>query len=93
MALSRVCSIVKSAFGCRPVALAVSLALREPKYRETAVFCLFGRHPVAGWHQLFERENAKDLSKFANVSSAEVAAELVAHTFMTSDGASSRRRG
>ena len=33
-------------FDCRPGAIAQSLALREPKYQETAAYCHFGREPV-----------------------------------------------
>merc|ERR1712056_107733 len=37
--------ILKIEFDCRPGAIAVSLALREPKYQETAAYCHFGREP------------------------------------------------
>merc|ERR1712151_163939 len=37
--------IVKIEFDCRPGAIAMSLALREPKYQETAAYCHFGREP------------------------------------------------
>ena len=37
---------VKAEFDCRPSAIAVSLALREPKYQESAAYCHFGREPV-----------------------------------------------
>ena len=33
-------------FDCSPGAIAQSLALREPKYQETAAYCHFGREPV-----------------------------------------------
>merc|ERR1712096_560821 len=36
-------NILKIEFDCRPGAIAVSLALREPKYQETAAYCHFGR--------------------------------------------------
>merc|ERR1712071_690445 len=39
-------NILKVEFDCRPGAIAVSLALREPKYQETAAYCHFGREPV-----------------------------------------------
>ena len=39
-------NVIKIAFDCRPGAIAVSLALREPKYQETAAYCHFGREPV-----------------------------------------------
>merc|ERR1711865_986734 len=35
-------NVVKISFDCRPGALAVSLALREPKYQESAAYCHFG---------------------------------------------------
>merc|ERR1711968_282879 len=38
-------NIIKLAFDCRPGAIAVSLALREPKYQETAAYGHFGREP------------------------------------------------
>ena len=37
---------VRIEFDCRPGAIAQSLALREPKYQETAAYCHFGREPV-----------------------------------------------
>merc|ERR1712232_315179 len=36
-------NIIKMEFDCRPGAIALSLALREPKYQETAAYCHFGR--------------------------------------------------
>ena len=39
-------SNVRIEFDCRPGAIAQSLALREPKYQETAAYCHFGREPV-----------------------------------------------
>merc|ERR1712046_516198 len=38
-------NIIKINFDCRPGAIAVSLALREPKYQETAAYGHFGREP------------------------------------------------
>ena len=38
--------VLKIEFDCRPGAIAQSLALREPKYQETAAYCHFGREPV-----------------------------------------------
>ena len=38
-------NIIKMEFDCRPGAIAVTLALREPKYQETAAYCHFGREP------------------------------------------------
>merc|ERR1712167_505098 len=69
-------NIVKINFDCRPGALAVSLALRQPKYQESAAYCHFGRTPYTkDGIKFFEWENAKDLSKYASMSSADVAAE------------------
>merc|ERR1711988_2032512 len=66
-------NIVKINFDARPGALAVSLALREPKYQESAAYCHFGRAPVTkNGIKFFEWENAKDLSKYATQSSADV---------------------
>merc|ERR1711924_464630 len=64
---------VKIEFDARPGALAVSLALREPKYQETAAYGHFGRKPeTKDGMKLFEWENAKDLKKFASMSPEEV---------------------
>merc|ERR1712137_1364320 len=77
-------NIVKIAFDCRPGALAVSLALREPKYRETAAYCHFGRAPYTkDGVKFFEWENAQDLSRFQSMSSADVSAELAASNYLT----------
>merc|ERR1712096_199819 len=43
---SDITNIVKINFDVRPGALAISLALREPKYQVTAAYCHFGREPV-----------------------------------------------
>merc|ERR1711972_398356 len=72
-----VTNVIKIAFDCRPGAIAQSLALREPKYQETAAYCHFGREAVTkGGIKFFEWENAKDLSKYKSMSSAQVDAEL-----------------
>merc|ERR1712061_569893 len=34
-------NVIKIAFDCRPGAIAMSLALREPKYQDTAAYCHF----------------------------------------------------
>jgi len=69
-------NIVKISFDCRPGALAVSLALREPKYQESAAYCHFGRAPYTkDGIKFFEWENAKDLAKYTTMSSADVTAE------------------
>merc|ERR1712196_177708 len=77
-------NIVKINFDARPGALAVSLALREPKYQESAAYCHFGRAPYTkDGVKFFEWENAKDLSKYATQSSADVTAELASSTYLT----------
>jgi len=77
-------NVIKIAFDCRPGAIAMSLALREPKYQETAAYCHFGREPVTkNGIKFFEWENAKDLSRFAKMTSAEVAQELKASNYLT----------
>merc|ERR1711939_570326 len=77
-------NIIKINFDCRPGAIAVSLALREPKYQETAAYGHFGREPYTkGGIKFFEWENAKDLSKYAKMSSAQVTAELTASNYLT----------
>merc|ERR1712139_402942 len=75
---------VKLEFDCRPGALAVSLALREPKYQETAAYCHFGRKSeTKDGKKFFEWENAKDLSKYKGMNSAEVDAALKASNYLT----------
>merc|ERR1712004_501316 len=77
-------NVVKIAFDCRPGAIAMSLALREPKYQETAAYCHFGREPVTkDGIKFFEWENAKDLSKYKPMSSEQVSAELKASNYLT----------
>merc|ERR1739846_180902 len=72
-------NIIKMEFDCRPGAIAQSLALCEPKYQETAAYCHFGREPYTkDGRKYFEWENAKDLSKYATMTSAQVSAELSA---------------
>merc|ERR1712028_244654 len=67
-------NILKVEFDARPGAIAVSLALREPKYQETAAYCHFGREPYTkDGFKFFEWENAKDLKKCATMSSDQVA--------------------
>jgi len=76
--------ILKIEFDCRPGAIAVSLALREPKYQETAAYCHFGREACTkGGIKFFEWENAKDLSKYLPLSSEQVASELTASNYLT----------
>merc|ERR1712179_289807 len=77
-------SIIKIAFDCRPGAIAVSLAAREPKYQETAAYCHFGREPYTkNGIKFFEWENAKDLSKYKSMNSAQVDAELKSSNYLT----------
>merc|ERR1711904_700497 len=77
-------NIIKVEFDCRPGAIAVSLALREPKYQESVAYCHFGREPVTkNGIKFFEWENAKDLSKYKTMNSAQVEAELKASNYLT----------
>jgi len=74
---------VKMEFDCRPGALAVSLALREPKYQVTAAYGHFGRKPeTKDGMKLFEWENAKDMAKYAKQSPAEITAALKASNYL-----------
>jgi len=76
-------NVLKIEFDCRPGAIAMSLALREPKYQETAAYCHFGREPVTkDGVKFFEWENAKDVSKYGKMSSEEVAAALKASNYL-----------
>jgi len=77
-------NVLKMEFDCRPGAIAVTLALREPKYQETAAYCHFGREPYTkDGKKYFEWENAKDVKKYASMDSAEVAAALKASNYLT----------
>jgi len=77
-------NVIKIAFDCRPGAIAQSLALREPKYQETAAYCHFGREPVTkDGIKFFEWENTKDLSKYAKMTSAQITAELKGSNYLT----------
>merc|ERR1711874_461080 len=77
-------NIVKINFDCRPGALAQTLALREPKYQETAAYCHFGREPyVKDGIKFFEWENAKDMAKYAGMKSEEVQSALLASPYLT----------
>merc|ERR1711976_1049586 len=77
-------NVIKIAFDCRPGAIALSLALREPKYQETAAYCHFGRKPYTkDGKKFFEWENAKDLSKYKSMNSEQVSAELKASNYLT----------
>jgi S-adenosylmethionine synthetase len=75
--------VLKTEFDCRPGAIAVSLALREPKYQETAAYCHFGREPYTKeGRKYFEWENSKDLSKYAPMSSDQVTAVLKGSNYL-----------
>jgi S-adenosylmethionine synthetase len=77
-------NIVKIEFDCRPGAIAVSLALREPKYQETAAYCHFGREPYTKeGRKYFEWENAKDLKKYVSMDSTQVAQALKSSKYLT----------
>merc|ERR1712224_983264 len=77
-------NVIKIAFDCRPGAIAISLALREPKYQETAAYGHFGREPYTkNGIKFFEWENAKDLSKYTKMTSAQVTSELTASNYLT----------
>merc|ERR1712228_622503 len=77
-------NIIKIEFDCRPGAIALSLALREPKYQATAAYCHFGRKAeTVDGIKYFEWENAKDLTKFKSMNSAEVAGALKASNYLT----------
>merc|ERR1712057_27545 len=77
-------NIVKINFDCRPGAIAESLALRQPKYQETAAYGHFGREPYTKNDiKFFEWESAKDLRKYTTMTSANVTAELTASNFLT----------
>jgi S-adenosylmethionine synthetase len=77
-------NIVKIEFDARPGALAVSLALREPKYQVTAAYSHFGREAYTkDGMKFFEWENAKDLSSYKSMDSSQVSAALNASTYLT----------
>merc|ERR1712091_224699 len=77
-------NIIKINFDARPGALAVSLALREPKYQVTAAYCHFGRQPVTkNGIKFFEWENAKDLAKYKGMNTSQVEAALKSSNYLT----------
>merc|ERR1712001_597648 len=79
-----VTNILKIEFDARPGAIATTLALREPKYQETAAYCHFGRAPYTkDGIKFFEWENHKDLSKYAGMNSEQVGSELKASNYLT----------
>merc|ERR1712064_11440 len=78
-----VTNVLKVNFDCRPGAIALSLALREPKYQETAAYCHFGREPYTkDGRKYFEWENAKDLSKYQPLTPDQVQTELKGSNFL-----------
>jgi len=84
LSVNDITDILKIEFDCRPGAIAVSLALREPKYQETAAYCHFGREPYTkDGIKFFEWENAKDLSKYKPMSSEQVATALKGSNYLT----------
>merc|ERR1719446_195442 len=77
-------NIIKIEFDCRPGAIAVTLALREPKYQETAAYCHFGREAMTkDGIKYFEWENPKDLTRYAGMSSGQVGAALATSNYLT----------
>merc|ERR1711879_720660 len=77
-------NVIKIAFDCRPGAIAASLALCEPKYQESAAYCHFGREPYTkDGKKFFEWENAKDLSKYKSMDSAQVGEALKSSSYLT----------
>jgi len=77
-------NIVKINFDARPGALAVSLALREPKYQVTAAYSHFGRAPYTkNGIKYFEWENAQNLSRYSKMTSAQVTGELTSSNYLT----------
>merc|ERR1712036_215859 len=84
LSVDDITNILKVEFDCRPGAIAISLALREPKYQETAAYCHFGREAVTkNGIKFFEWENAKDLSKYKSMNSAQVTAALKSSNYLT----------
>merc|ERR1712124_94059 len=84
LSVSDITDILKIEFDCRPGAIAVSLALREPKYQETAAYCHFGREAeTKNGMKFFEWENAKDLSKYQSMDSAQLTAILSKSNYLT----------
>jgi len=84
LSVDDVTNVLKMEFDCRPGAIAMSLALREPKYQETAAYCHFGREPRSvNGIKFFEWENAKDLSQYKSMTSAQVSAALKSSNYLT----------
>jgi S-adenosylmethionine synthetase len=84
LSVNDITNVLKIEFDCRPGAIAVSLALREPKYQETAAYCHFGREPYTkDGIKFFEWENSKDISKYASMDSEQVTTALAASNYLT----------
>merc|ERR1712023_365727 len=84
LAVDDLTNVLKIEFDARPGAIAQSLALREPKYQETAAYCHFGRQPeTKNGIKFFEWENAKDLKKYSSMNSDQVSAALKSSNFLT----------
>jgi S-adenosylmethionine synthetase len=84
LTVNDITNVLKVEFDCRPGAIAISLALREPKYQETAAYCHFGREPYTkNGFKFFEWENAKDLKKYAPMKPDEVTAALKGSNYLT----------
>jgi S-adenosylmethionine synthetase len=80
LSAAAITDVVKLSFDCRPGAIAKSLQLREPKYTATAAYCHFGRDAYEeNGLKFFEWERPVDLSRFASMTSAEIAAEVAAN--------------
>jgi len=76
-------NVLKIECDARPGAIAVTLALREPKYQETAAYCHFGREPYTkDGIKFFEWENAKDMGKYTSMDSAQVTAALKGSNYL-----------
>jgi len=76
--------VLKIEFDCRPGAIAIALALREPKYQETAAYCHFGRQPYTkNGIKFFEWENCKDMAKYGAMKSGEIKTALEASPYLT----------
>ena len=76
-------NVIKIEFDCRPGAIAQSLALREPKYQETAAYCHFGREAYTkNGIKFFEWENAKDLSAYKGMNPTQVTAALKGSNYL-----------
>eukprot|EP00811_Abedinium_folium_P034457 NODE_7335_length_1588_cov_108.056126.p1 GENE.NODE_7335_length_1588_cov_108.056126~~NODE_7335_length_1588_cov_108.056126.p1 ORF type:complete len:486 (+),score=115.20 NODE_7335_length_1588_cov_108.056126:95-1459(+) len=77
-------NILKIEFDCRPGAIALALALREPKYLETAAYCHFGREPFTqDGRKYFEWENARDLTRYVLMAPEDIPKSLAASDFLS----------